>query len=45
MISCNFKIWESLVQPNGQIKKAKGDFSVRKGLTRKPVADIDFVGN
>ena len=33
------------MQPNGQIKKVKGDFAVRKGVTKEPVADIDFVGN
>ena len=28
----------------GKIKKATGDFAVRKGVTQKPLADIDFYG-
>ena len=39
-----FKIWDKLVQPNDQIKKAKGDFAIRRGITQKPLADIEFVG-
>ena len=29
---------------NGNIRKTTGDYEVRKGLTKKPLADIDFVG-
>jgi hypothetical protein len=38
------QIWESLVQPNKEIKKAKGDFKVRQGVTQEPLADVEFVG-
>ena len=29
----------------GKIKKATGDFAVRKGVTQKPLADIEIFSN
>ena len=28
----------------GKIKKSDGDFDSRKGVTQRPIADIDFFG-
>ena len=39
-----FQVWNSLVTKKGTIRKATGDYAVRKGLTQKPLADIEFVG-
>ena len=38
------KIWEKLVNKKGNIRKTTGDYDVRKGLTKKPLADIQFIG-
>ena len=38
------QIWNKLVNKKGKIKKATGDYAVRKGVTQEPVADIDFYG-
>ena len=45
IVHCDFdQIWNKLVKPNNQIKKVTGDYSVRQGVTQKPLADIDFCG-
>ena len=40
-----FQVWNKLVDKKGKIKKSTGDYSVRKGLTQKPLADVQFIGS
>ena len=39
----SMEVWNKLVNKRGNIKKSIGDYEVRKGLTKKPLADIEFV--